>query len=178
VVTYTTIINAPNDDQKLKPGMTANVTIYTKEVSNALLISAKALKFEPDSSLAKKYTIVAGNTEGHKRHQHRGGGDSVTGSRQLQKGDTSSTRVRDSSRVEASEVAHVWVLMDSTRLVQKKIRTGLNNDTQVQVLDGLTASDVVVTGIERVTTGKGSPAAKSPFMPARPNRRPGGRGVR
>jgi len=31
VVTYTTIINAPNDQLKLKPGMTANITIYTKE---------------------------------------------------------------------------------------------------------------------------------------------------
>jgi len=179
VVTYTTIINAPNDDQKLKPGMTANVTIYTKEVDNALLISAKALKFEPDSSLTKKYTIIADNTEGRKRRPHHSsGGDSITGSRQPRKGDTSTTRVKDSSRIEASEIAHVWVLTDSTKLIQKKIRTGLNNDTQVQVLEGLTTSDVVVTGVERVAAGKGSAAARSPFMPQRPNRRPGGRGVR
>ena len=80
--------------------------------------------------------------------------------------------------MQASEIAHVWVLVDSTKLVQKKIRTGLNNDTQVQILDGLTTSDIVVTGVEQVVAGKGGPAAKSPFMPARPNRRPGGRGVR
>ncbi len=36
---------------KLKPGMTANIIIYTKEVQNALLIPAKALTFTPDSSL-------------------------------------------------------------------------------------------------------------------------------
>lgn len=183
VVTYTTIINAPNDDQKLKPGMTANVTIYTKEINNALLISAKALKFEPDLSLAKKYTIIpdtsaAGGGRKRSRMQHTSGADSITGSRKLRKGDTTTTKVKDSSRVQASEIAHVWVLADSTKLVQKKIRTGLNNDTQVQVLEGLTASDVVVNGIEQVVAGKGGQAAKSPFMPARPNRRPGGRGVR
>jgi HlyD family secretion protein len=178
-VTYTTIINAPNDDQKLKPGMTANVTIYTKEIDNALLISAKALKFEPDPSLAKKYTIIADSSTGRKEHRRRpSGADTTTGSRQFRKGDTSTTKVKDSSRVQASEIAHVWLLVDSTKLVQKKIRTGLNNDTQVQVLDGLTTSDIVVTGIEQIVSGKSSPAAKSPFMPTRPNRRPGGRGVR
>ncbi|HVW60641.1 MAG TPA: efflux RND transporter periplasmic adaptor subunit [Puia sp.] len=179
VVTYTTIINAPNDDQKLKPGMTANVTIYTKEIDNALLISAKALKFEPDPSLAKKYAIVPDSSAGRKEHRRRpSGADSITGSSKLRKGDTSTTKVKDSSRVQASEIAHVWVLVDSTKLVQKKIRTGLNNDTQVQVLDGLSASDVVVTGVEQMTAaGAGAPAARSPFLPQR-SRRPGGRGVR
>jgi HlyD family secretion protein len=179
VVTYTTIINAPNDDQKLKPGMTANVTIYTKEIDNALLISAKALKFEPDLSLAKKYAIVADSSAGRKEHRRRpSGADSITGSRKLRKGDTTTTRVKDSSRVQASEIAHVWVLVDSTKLVQKKIRTGLNNDTQVQVLDGLSTADVVVTGIEQVAAaGAGTPAARSPFLPQR-SRRPGGRSVR
>ena len=184
VVTYTTIIFAPNDDQKLKPGMTANVTIYTKEIDSALLISAKALKFEPDASLANKYTIIADSTAGgggkKRTHMHRAssGADSITGSSKLRKRDTSTARVRDSSRVQASEIAHVWVLKDSTTLVQKRIRTGLNNDTQVQVLEGLTPSDVVVNGVEQVVSGKAGAAAKSPFMPARPNRRPGGRGVR
>jgi len=58
VVTYNTIINTSNDDNKLKPGMTANITIYTKEVNNALLISAKAIKYVPDSTLSQKYKIT------------------------------------------------------------------------------------------------------------------------
>jgi len=198
VVTYTTIINAPNDDQKLKPGMTANVTIYTKEIDSALLISAKALQFQPDSTaLDGKYTLVPDTTTGRGRKGRRGtqmaqggaqtagsgprtrsGADSSRGSSKHRKGDTSTAKVKDSSRMQASEIAHVWVLRDSTTLVQKRIRTGLNNDTQVQVLEGLTTSDVVVTGIEQVAKGSSTPAAKSPFMPQRPTRRPGGRGVR
>src|ERR1051326_8527081 len=58
VVTYTTIINTENDQLKLKPGMTANITVYTKEQNNALLISARATKFKPDSIIMEKYTIV------------------------------------------------------------------------------------------------------------------------
>jgi HlyD family secretion protein len=67
VVTYTTIVNTSNDDKKLKPGMTTNITIYTKEVDSALLIPAKALKFSPDSSLVKQYTLVP-DTSTHLRH--------------------------------------------------------------------------------------------------------------
>lgn len=47
VVTYTTIINAPNDDLKLKPGMTASIIIYTKEADSALLIPSKAAAYTP-----------------------------------------------------------------------------------------------------------------------------------
>ncbi|HET6995167.1 MAG TPA: efflux RND transporter periplasmic adaptor subunit, partial [Chitinophagaceae bacterium] len=58
VVTYISIVEALNNDLKLKPGMTANITVYTREENNALLVSAKATRFRPDSSLLKKYTFV------------------------------------------------------------------------------------------------------------------------
>lgn len=47
VVTYTTIINAPNNDLKLKPGMTASIIIYTSEADSALLIPEKAASYSP-----------------------------------------------------------------------------------------------------------------------------------
>lgn len=47
VVTYEVIVNAPNPDLKLIPGMTANLTIYTLELDNTLAVPLKALKFEP-----------------------------------------------------------------------------------------------------------------------------------
>ena len=58
VVTYTTIVTAPNDNLKLMPGMTANIFIYTKEVDSAMLISSKDLKFKPDPLLADQYKIL------------------------------------------------------------------------------------------------------------------------
>lgn len=47
VVTYEVIVNAPNPDLKLIPGMTANLTIYTLELNDAIAVPLKALKFEP-----------------------------------------------------------------------------------------------------------------------------------
>lgn len=47
VVTYEVVITAPNDDLKLKPGLTANVTIFTMEVSDVVAVPAKALRFTP-----------------------------------------------------------------------------------------------------------------------------------
>lgn len=47
VVTYEVVISAPNQDLKLKPGLTANVTINTLERNNILSVPTKALRFTP-----------------------------------------------------------------------------------------------------------------------------------
>lgn len=54
VVTYQVVISAPNADLKLKPGLTANVTIYTQEAKNVLAVPAKALKFTPNEKMLTK----------------------------------------------------------------------------------------------------------------------------
>ena len=51
VVTYEVVINAPNPDLKLKPGLTANITIYTLEKNGVLSVPSKALRFIPDEPL-------------------------------------------------------------------------------------------------------------------------------
>lgn len=51
VVTYEVVIDAPNPDLKLKPGLTANVNIYTLEENNVLIMPAKALRFTPDPEI-------------------------------------------------------------------------------------------------------------------------------
>jgi len=51
VVTYEVVISAPNNDLKLKPGLTANVTIYTLEKNDVLAAPAKALRFMPTEAL-------------------------------------------------------------------------------------------------------------------------------
>ena len=54
VVTYEVVISAPNKDLKLKPGLTANVTIYTLEKNDVLAAPAKALRFVPNEALLTK----------------------------------------------------------------------------------------------------------------------------
>ena len=51
VVTYEVVISAPNNDLKLKPGLTANVTIFTLEKNDVLAAPAKALRFMPTEAL-------------------------------------------------------------------------------------------------------------------------------
>ena len=54
VVTYEVVISAPNNDLKLKPGLTANVTIYTLEKNNVLTVPSKALRFMPNENILQK----------------------------------------------------------------------------------------------------------------------------
>lgn len=57
VVTYEVVISAPNADLKLKPGLTANVTIYTQERSGVLCVPSKALRFTPTKETVGKAKI-------------------------------------------------------------------------------------------------------------------------
>ena len=54
VVTYEVVISAPNNDLKLKPGLTANVTIFTLEKNDVLAAPAKALRFQPNEAFLQK----------------------------------------------------------------------------------------------------------------------------
>jgi HlyD family secretion protein len=168
VVTYATIINAPNDQLKLKPGMTANITIYTQEENNALLISAKATKFRPDSTMMLKYNVV---DERKKVKGQQTAGISYT------KGKINGGNMnRDSlsKDTSSSKRASVWILNGKT-LTRRSIRTGLEDGTQVQVLSGLTEMDEVVDGVQQAgTKANQNNTVRSPFMP---QRRPGGGGT-
>ncbi len=147
VVTYTTIIEANNDEMKLKPGMTATITIYTEEADGALLIPVSALKFTPDlGQLAPQYQVNM--PEGPPQHP-----DSIGAP-------TENNR------------AVVWVVNGNV-LNGKLITTGINDNTKVQVLSGLTPEDSVVTsgnmGDMAISDAQGE--GGSPFMPRPPGRR-------
>lgn len=55
VVTYTVVIKAHNPDLKLKPGLTATISIYTLELSNVLTAEAKAINFKPEREVLATY---------------------------------------------------------------------------------------------------------------------------
>lgn len=112
VVSFATIINAPNDDLKLKPGMTANIIVFTKEIQRALRIQAKALTFSPDSTLTGKFTLqpVVEKKTGE------------------------------------SKSAYVWIKKDHV-LEQRAIKIGIDDNTNVEVISGLTTDDLVVTSL-------------------------------
>ncbi|MDR3714236.1 MAG: efflux RND transporter periplasmic adaptor subunit [Puia sp.] len=158
VVTYTTIVSASNKDLKLKPGMTANIFIYTYEQDHALLISSKALQFRPDATVKKRFIVRPFPRDSS---VEKGGlpGHSFPGTA----GDTSS---REINAAKKGSMAFVWV-QSGDSLVERRLTTGINDDTHVQVLDGLTTGDVVVTGIGVSSAAGAANVPTSPFMPTR-----------
>jgi HlyD family secretion protein len=156
VVNYTTIINAPNEKMKLKPGMTANITIYTKEVPNVMTIPARALQFQPDSILGQYYRIEGAVPHGNGRmHQNR-------------KADNMPPAPAYDSAAPATTTTTVWLKKDSS-IVAQKITTGMNDETEVQVVSGLTPNDEIITGYQQVSKKEAKKTTgSSPFMPKRP----------
>ena len=66
VVTYEVVISAPNNDLKLKPGLTANVTIFTLEKNDVLAAPAKALRFQPNEAFLQKGETIDDCEGNHK----------------------------------------------------------------------------------------------------------------
>lgn len=66
VVTYEVVISAPNADLKLKPGLTANITIYTMERSGVKSVPAAALRFTPEADVFGKKYVIKDTTAEHK----------------------------------------------------------------------------------------------------------------
>lgn len=143
VVTYTVIINAPNPDLKLLPGMTANITIYVEELRDVLTIPYKAIKFTP----AKDYLAKAGN----EMMASHGGLPSAGGTTMP---DTKATRV--------------WV-KDARGIHPAPVETGATDGTSVEVNSGLKEGEEVVTNMTLLAGRvKEKAVASNPFMPKRP----------
>jgi HlyD family secretion protein len=149
-----TIIEAPNDNMQLKPGMTASITIYTSEVSNVLVVPAAALQFKPDSLLIVKFHLNPGESDNRKR----GGA----------KREMPAVRGTDSLGNKIIK-GRVWIWMDSLTIVPRPVTIGLDDKTLVEIKSGLKADEVVVTGYKKLKKGSTptNTAAKSPFVPAR-----------
>lgn len=160
VVNYTTIINADNSGLKLKPGMTANITIYTQVVENVMKIPAAATSFRPDSLVIKKYKINSPFANGKKHEKGQW--------KQQNKG------------AEKKNEAAVWIIEKDSIISRKKIKTGMDNDTEIQVVSGLNKNENIITGYKVLSKKSSGGQAKSPFMPQRRgggnNRNSGGGG--
>lgn len=66
VVTYEVVISAPNPNLKLKPGLTANVTIYTLEQNNIVSVPTKALRFTPTKEMVGAKDKIVDCNSSHK----------------------------------------------------------------------------------------------------------------
>lgn len=72
VVTYEVVITAPNPDLKLKPRLTANITIYTLDRKGVLCVPSRALRFIPEPPLISETDIVHDCQANHKVWTYEG----------------------------------------------------------------------------------------------------------
>ncbi|MCM4170759.1 efflux RND transporter periplasmic adaptor subunit [Arenibacter sp. TNZ] len=146
VVTYTVVIKADNPDLKLKPGLTATISIYTLELKDVLTTEAKAINFKPT-----RPELTAYNEQ-----------QNIT---------VQQTSERPTER-SADEVNGnvVWVYGSNGEIKANKVTLGASDGVNVQILDGLSEGDKLVYSLEGVSKTEAKTAAKSesPFMPQRP----------
>jgi len=165
VVTYTVVINAPNPDQKLLPGMTANLVIYVEETNDVLTIPYKAVKFTPEAEyLAKmdKEMMSAGDITarpaGNVPARPAGMGNMPSG--QMPEGVTPTAGVKMPTMV--------WV-RDAKGIHPVRVELGTNDGDNAEVKSGLNEGDEVVTKMTLATTKvKEKQVSSNPFMPQRP----------
>lgn len=143
VVTYTVIIQAPNPETKLMPGMTASTTIFVSEKKDIQVIPGKALRFTPEQSVYAAYL------------------------KSLPSGAAPRMPAQVVPAADPKSSA-VWV-RQGPELVQKEVTLGDNDGINYEILSGISPDEEVVLAMTAVkATSQVKKTAKSPFLPQRP----------
>lgn len=144
VVTYVVILNAPNPDKKLMPGMTASATIYIQEKQNTLVLSGKAMRFTPDTEYMMKMMKKSGQT------------DMPAGAPAGASGMPSAAQGANASAMPASlpsagslpgmpeGTKMVWMKDEKSGIRPVPVTVGIENGSNVEILSGLKEGDEVI----------------------------------
>jgi HlyD family secretion protein len=159
VVSYVTVIDVPNPELQLKPGMTANVAITIARADDVLKVPNTALRYRPDEATLEAHGQAAATAPSTRPRGERPAGERPAGERQ-----TSARRV--------------WVLNGDT-LQAVRVEAGVNDGTTTAIVGGdLKEGARVVTGaVQTAAAAPSQPSSASPLRPQRP-RRTGGGGAR
>lgn len=168
VITYTVIIDAPNDEMKLMPGMTANISFYVMEKKDIVLMPAEALSFVPDPLSIQKYQEQhpeilfnmperPANPSGNNPDPAQGEGpvpDNIPGPG------------NDSGKI-------IWV-KNGNNIEARMVELGDTDELYYEVYSGLQAGELVLTGFDAAGSDMSEmpdmadSGTRSPFMPQRP----------
>lgn len=185
VVTYTVIIEVPNEEMKLRPGMTATVSILVKKLEDVLRVPSLALRFQPPREVLESMKPAgAESTKSMAERSRRPGGG----------GDDSSGRFRrrmnreGGQREEGFSMKHgarpfkreqIWILDEEKMPKSVSVQIGLNDNRYVELSSGdIKEGDEVIIGMTGGESSSMSPQQSNPFAPRMPGGGGGGGGRR
>lgn len=142
VVTYTVVIKADNPDLKLKPGLTATISIYTLELNKVLTTEAKAINFKPSPDMLMAYN----------------------------KQQNLNMEPPEKKPLEEDMATVVWVYGSNGTISPKQVTLGASDGVNVQILNGIDEGEKLVYSLKNVDKKEVASEGKneSPFMPQRP----------
>jgi HlyD family secretion protein len=183
VVSYVTIIDVPNADLKLKPGMTATVTVEVARADNVVIVPNAALRFRPTQEMLPQVARAAPQGPGQAAgaQQATSGQDTPPRSGEAQANGAQpngarrgrgTTDAATGARPVDESIARVWTVQDG-QLRPVRVRTGISDGTMTAIVEGeLSETAQVVTGVATTSAAAAQPSS-SPLLPFG-GRRPGG----
>ncbi len=157
VVTYDAVVLVENRDQKLKPGMTANVSIITAEREGVLKLPNAALRFRPvDAADSKGAPSTGGQRSGggsNRMQFGQGGGGRRQGGEGgggRQRPDRVPTRtIYTLASTNAADIA-----AGAAKPQPRQVKIGISDGVFTEVTDGLSEGDIVVIGMTSSESGR------------------------
>jgi HlyD family secretion protein len=142
VVTYDTVVAVENHDLKLKPGMTANVSVIAAEREDVLKVANAALRFRPPDAAGEQ----RGGPGAGMRPRGEFGGGRGQGQGQGRMGGEGMRRPRG----ERSNTRTIYVLSSTNapnaKPEPRQVKLGISDGVTTEVIEGLNEGDIVVIG--------------------------------
>jgi HlyD family secretion protein len=187
VVTYNVVIDVSNPQEKLKPGMTTNLTFTIDERNNVLKVPNAALRFMPQDANGQRNSAAssgAGSRRGSgqassqdPKQAANAGGNAAEQSSAQSDGQRSGNFAPPTAPVLQGQTRVVWVLGQDGQPARRRIKIGLTDGISTEVAEGnLQEGEMVITG-QNVTSDKSSSGQTTPGFGGAP-RGVGGAGGR
>jgi HlyD family secretion protein len=151
VVTYIVIIDVPNPDLKLMPGLTANTTVKVQEHKNVFKVPGNALHFIPPEDYFQTAAIP----------------DSIM----KQWNEFIKPPKKEKTNLpDTSTVAFIWILKNKL-VYPKKVRKGISDETFVEISGDIKEGDEIALGVNSKNDNATSATQQNPFIPKFPTRK-------
>jgi HlyD family secretion protein len=184
VVTYTVIVNAPNPEKKLMPGMTANITVLVQKIDSVLVVPGRAMRFTPDAAFLAEYMKAnfpnrargASGQQGQRPQGAQGGqgGYGSQGGQGMQSSE--GAEMFGSAGVPSMKRPVVVWVKSGDSIHRTRVTVGAADATNTEITSGLKEGDQVILSMtpmnkSNTSTTNSTNTTTSPFMPQRPRRR-------